>query len=66
MGTSQDDENYSLHALAKPYSPLMLASRNGHAKCVTLLLEKEADIGVKSECGYNCLMEAIKAGHKYV
>ena len=57
MDTSQDDENYS---------PLMLASKNGHAKCVTLLLEKEADIEVKSKCGYNCLMEAIKAGHEYV
>ena len=44
----------------------MLASMYGHAECVTFLLEKEADIGVKSECGYNCLMEAIKAGHEYV
>ena len=50
----------------KPHSPLMLASRHGHDKCVTLLLKKEADIGVKSERGYNCLMEAIKAGHEYV
>ena len=58
MATGQEDE--------KPYSPLMLASMSGHADCVTFLLEKEADIGVKSKSGYNCLMEAIKAGHEYV
>ena len=56
MDTGEADE--------EPYSPLILASRYGHAKCVTLLLEKQADIGVKSERGYNCLMEAIKAGHE--
>ena len=48
----------------KPYSPLMLASKHGHDKCVTLLLEKGADIKVKSERGYNCLMESIKADHE--
>ena len=29
-------------------SPLMLASMGGHAKCVTLLLEKGADVSVMS------------------
>ena len=43
----------------------MLASKHGHAKCVQLLLEKEADIQVVSDRGYNCLMEAIERGHKY-
>ena len=42
----------------------MLASKYGHAKCVQLLLEKEADIGVVSDRGYNCLMESIDRGHK--
>ena len=46
------------------YSPLMLASMFGHADCVTLLLKKKASVDVKSERNYNCLMEAIKAGHK--
>ena len=47
-----------------PFSPLMLASKNGHAKCVTLLLEKNADIRVVSDRGYNCLMESIDEGHQ--
>ena len=46
------------------YSPLMLASKFGHAECVTLLMKKGASVEVKSERNYNCLMEAIKAGHK--
>ena len=48
----------------RPFSPLMLASKNGHAKCVTLLLEKNADIRVVSDSGYNCLMESIDEGHQ--
>ncbi|CAI8015846.1 Transient receptor potential cation channel subfamily A member 1 homolog [Geodia barretti] len=50
----------------KQHSPLMLASKYGHSKCVQLLLEKEADIGVVSDRGYNCLMESIDRGHKSV
>ena len=46
------------------YSPLILASRFGHADCVTLLLEKGGSVDVKSDRDYNCLMEAIKAGQK--
>ena len=42
----------------------MLASKFGHAECVTLLMKKGASVEVKSERNYNCLMEAIKAGHK--
>ena len=42
----------------------MLASKHGHAKCVQLLLEKEADIEVVSDRGYNCLMESIERGQK--
>lgn len=50
--------------LPEQYSPLMLASKHGHAKCVTILLDNRADIKVMSERGYNCLMESIKAGHE--
>ena len=50
----------------KKYSPLMLASKHGHAKCVKLLLEKNADIKVISDRGYNCFMESIARGHKWV
>ena len=48
------------------YSPLMIASRFGQAKCVTLLLDKLSgpSLKVKSDRNYNCLMEAIKAGHE--
>ena len=45
-------------------SPLMLASMGGRAKCVTLLLEKGADVSVVSGRNYNCLMEATERGHK--
>ena len=44
-------------------NPLMLASRFGHSKCVAVLLENGASIKIKSKRKYNCLMEAIKAGH---
>ena len=48
----------------------MLASMYGHARCVTLLLDefKEDDVNVqdrpRSRRNYNCLMEAIDAGHE--
>ena len=48
------------------YSPLILASRFGRSVCAAVLLDKGASIDVRSERRYNCLMEAIKAGHKYV
>ena len=48
------------------YSPLILASRFGRSACAAVLLDKGASIDVRSERRYNCLMEAIKAGHKYV
>ena len=44
----------------------MLAAKNGHAKCVSLLLEKRADVEVVSERDYNCLMESIDKEHKWV
>ena len=46
------------------YSPLLLAARKGHAKCVEILMGKKANITVTSDQGYNCLMEAIQGGHK--
>ena len=51
------------------YSPLMLAARNGHAKCVRVLLDKDADVTVVSredgyKHGFNPLMESIEEGHK--
>ena len=48
----------------------MLASMYGHARCVTLLLDAFEEDGVniqarpRSERNYNCLMEAIDAGHE--
>ena len=48
----------------------MLASMNGHARCVTLLLDAFKKDGVnihaipRSQRNYNCLMEAIDAGHE--
>lgn len=57
-------DNSKLSGDKRPFSPLMLASKNGHAKCVALLLENSADIEVTSERGYNCLMECINAGHE--
>ena len=44
----------------------MLAAKNGHAKCVTVLLERNADVhlDVRTEQGYNCFMESIARGHE--
>ena len=44
----------------------MLAAKHGHAKCVTVLLERNADVEVRTERGYNCLMESIAEGHEWV
>ena len=48
----------------RPLSPLMLASKNGHAECVSLLLGRKADISVVSDRDYNCLMESIDERHE--
>ena len=42
----------------------MLAAKHGHAKCVTVLLERNADVDVRTEQGYNCFMESIAKGHE--
>ena len=60
----QIDQLSEFPANERPFSPLMLACKYGHAKSVALLLEKNADIEVKTTRGYNCLMECISAGHK--
>jgi len=54
----------SFHFTYTQYSPLLLAARKGHAKCVEILMGKKANITVTSDQGYNCLMEAIQGGHK--
>ena len=46
--------------------PLMLAAKHGHAKCVKVLLERNANVDVRSEQEYNCLMESIAEGHEWV
>ena len=42
----------------------MLAAKHGHAKTVTVLLKKKADVDVRTERDYNCLMESIAGGHE--
>ncbi|CAI8010958.1 Ankyrin-1 [Geodia barretti] len=44
--------------------PILVASENGHSKCIIHLIEKNANLTVRSECGYNYLMEAIRGGHE--
>ena len=46
------------------FFPLILASKCGHTKCVSVLLKRGANHEVTSRRKYNCLMEAIKAGHE--
>ena len=42
-----------------------MAARNGHTKCVTLLLEKGANVNQRDSEGRNCLTIAIQNHHKY-
>ena len=45
--------------------PIILASSNGHIKCVKMLLNHQhVDISMTNTAGYNCLAEAIRNGHK--
>ena len=54
----------SLQDIPGECQPLMLAAKCGQTNCVILLLEREANSLVQSSRGYNCLMEAISAGHR--
>jgi hypothetical protein len=46
------------------FQPLMLAAKCGQTNCVIFLLRKGANSLVQSNRRYNCLMEAISAGHR--
>jgi len=42
-----------------------MAARNGHTRCVTLLLENGANVLQTDLKNRNCLMLAIQNHHKY-
>ena len=53
-------------SLAGPQdSPLLVAAQNGRTKCVTLLLQKGANVFQTDSEDRNCLMLAIQNQHKY-
>ena len=41
-------------------TPIHLASREGHAAVVKVLLQWEADVALKDHNGFNCLDHAIE------
>jgi len=45
-------------------TPLHLASQHGHAESVKLLIEKGADVNVRTADGFNCMDLAIDKSHK--
>ena len=45
------------------WTPLMIASRSGHADIVRVLLDAGADVNAKTGTGYTALMAAAKQGH---
>ena len=47
-------------------SPLLLAAKNGHTKCVTHLLQKGAKVIQTDNDGNNCLVLAVQNLHEYV
>ena len=48
-------------------TPLILASKNGHEKCVKLLLQQpHVDVTFQDDDGYNCLAFAALNRHLYV
>ena len=56
----------SLLLLQASLSPVLVAAKGGHAKCVIHLIDKGANLRVKSASDLNYLMEAIRAGHELV
>ena len=56
------DNRYSLQKKEK-YTALMLASRNGHDKCVEILLEAGADVNKSNADGVTALMHAATTGY---
>lgn len=48
-------------------TPLILASKNGHEKCVKQLLQRpHVDVTIQDEDGHNCLALAVLHRHLYV
>lgn len=45
-------------------TPLHLASSRGHPDSVKLLIEKGADVNIRTADGYNCMDLAIDNGQK--
>jgi hypothetical protein len=50
------------YSLVEGYTPLMLATKQGHA-VVALLLEHDAVVDAETECGHTALMLAAKQDH---
>ena len=46
-------------------TPLIIASAHGHADCVTLLIDSDADVNRIDEKGRNCIDIAIDIGSRY-
>ena len=44
-------------------TPLIIAAKNGNAEIVRLLLEKGADVNVKTDSGKTALIHAKNEGH---
>jgi ankyrin repeat protein len=57
------DQGASPDYLCKSFSPLIIASLKGHTEIVQLLLEKGADVNLRTENGPTALMEASARGH---
>jgi len=47
-------------------TPLTLACREGHIKCVKMLVEGGANVKHKAQHGYNCLDLAVENSHEWV
>ncbi|KAL6915741.1 hypothetical protein FSST1_007236 [Fusarium sambucinum] len=52
--------------LSSGWYPLHVAARGGHEKCVTILLEHEAEVDCKTKTGWTPLMMAAEKGDKKV
>ncbi len=54
------DVNYSCENNCKGWTPLMIASANGHKEIVSILLENGADPNIQNELGRTALQYAVR------